>query len=200
MQTVFEIAERSENSRFGTRLWERRTGDSDFGAVRLGMGTRPSSVIYKLGQGGNTGDESPLAKDAKKLEADSLIVSEVPITVPLRPFVKEATGSPPRKADPSPRRWRPATRSASSARTPPTRPTWPGPCWPISWPSLGGGHPAAHHRPSPRPGRLAVGGMAAPLQRARIDEEDQGDTQQRTSCASKEKEQVAEFWKRLKRS
>ena len=35
-----------ETSRFGTRLWERRTSDHDFSAIRLGIGTRASTVTY----------------------------------------------------------------------------------------------------------------------------------------------------------
>jgi len=66
--TVYEIAARKETSRFGPRLWERRTEDRDFGAVRLGMGTRPSSVVYRLSQAGNPLEEGPLAKDARKRE------------------------------------------------------------------------------------------------------------------------------------
>ena len=90
VQTLTEIAARKETSRFGSRLWERRPGDSDFGAIRLGVGNRPSTVIYRLSQASSPLDESPLAKDAKKLADDSLVLTEVPITVPLRPFVRES--------------------------------------------------------------------------------------------------------------
>ncbi|MBM4423806.1 MAG: hypothetical protein FJ030_10485 [Chloroflexi bacterium] len=87
--TALEIADRKEKSRFGSRLWERRSTDSDFGAVRLGVGARPSTVIYKLGGQGNPLDEGPLWKDARKLASDSLLLTDVSITIPLRPFVKE---------------------------------------------------------------------------------------------------------------
>ncbi len=60
--TLFEIAARKEESRFGTRLWERRPDDSDFGAVRLGMGARPSTVIYTLGQSGIRRRTRPVGK------------------------------------------------------------------------------------------------------------------------------------------
>ena len=89
VQTLTEIAARVENSRFGSRLWERRPDDSDFGAIRLGIGSRPSSVVYRLSQSNSPLDETPLGKDAKKLAQDSEILTDVPITVPLRPFAKE---------------------------------------------------------------------------------------------------------------
>ncbi|MFV1859054.1 MAG: FtsK/SpoIIIE domain-containing protein, partial [Anaerolineales bacterium] len=87
--TLYEIASRKESSRFGSRLWERRTTDVDFGVIRLGIGTRPSTVVYEVGQSSDPLDDSPLAKDAEKLAEDSKFVSDVPITVPLRPYVKD---------------------------------------------------------------------------------------------------------------
>ena len=89
VQTLYEIAARKETSRFGSRLWERRTSDSDFGVIRLGIGTRPSTVVYKLSQSGSPLDETPLCKDAGKLAQDSEILTDVPITIPLRPYVKD---------------------------------------------------------------------------------------------------------------
>src|SRR6266851_2054268 len=50
--TVLDVAARTERSRFGSRLWERRASDNDFGALRLGVGSRPSTVVYKVGQVG----------------------------------------------------------------------------------------------------------------------------------------------------
>ena len=94
IQTLYEIADRKETSRFGSRLWERRTSDSDFGVVRLGMGTRPSSVIYTLGGGAGQSDESRLHKDAARLAQDSAVLTNVPITIPLRPFIKERGEEP----------------------------------------------------------------------------------------------------------
>jgi DNA segregation ATPase FtsK/SpoIIIE-like protein len=87
--TLYEIASRKESSRFGSRLWERRTTDIDFGVIRLGIGTRPSTVVYEVGQSSNPLDDSPLAKDAEKLAEDSEFVSDIPITVPLRPYHKD---------------------------------------------------------------------------------------------------------------
>ena len=89
VHTLYEIASRKETSRFGSRLWERRTSDSDFGVIRLGIGTRPSSVVYTLSQSNNPLDDSPLSKDATKLAEDSEILSDTPITIPLRPYIKQ---------------------------------------------------------------------------------------------------------------
>ncbi|MEK7807884.1 MAG: FtsK/SpoIIIE domain-containing protein [Chloroflexota bacterium] len=92
--TLIEIAARKETSRFGSRLWERRPSDSDFGALRLGIGSRPSTVVYKFEHGGSSPiDEDLLTKDARQLAIDSNILSNVPITIPLRPFVKEESDS-----------------------------------------------------------------------------------------------------------
>ncbi|MFN8420640.1 MAG: FtsK/SpoIIIE domain-containing protein [Anaerolineae bacterium] len=64
------------------RLWERRVTDDDFGTLRIGMGTRPSSVVYKV-QGAGSSD-SPLIKEAMKLETDARTVKDIPITVSMR--------------------------------------------------------------------------------------------------------------------
>ena len=90
--TVLEIAQRKEASRFGSRLWERRPSDPDFGAVRLGVGNRPSTVVYKVNQGDDPLQPNPLAKDAQWLATDSAILTNAPITVPLRPYVREGSG------------------------------------------------------------------------------------------------------------
>jgi S-DNA-T family DNA segregation ATPase FtsK/SpoIIIE len=76
-----------DNSYFGLRLWERRTTDSDFGAIRLGMGTRPSTMRYVLTSTGEN-EQDPQMKDAIKLQEDSRYVSDVPITIPLRRYTK----------------------------------------------------------------------------------------------------------------
>ncbi|MGD8730597.1 MAG: FtsK/SpoIIIE domain-containing protein [Anaerolineales bacterium] len=89
VRTLFEIAARKEKSRFGSRLWERRTDDVDFGMIRLGIGTRPSTVVYRMDDTSAPGDEDPLRKDAVKLARDSEYVTNVPITIPLRPYHKE---------------------------------------------------------------------------------------------------------------
>ncbi len=82
--TILKIASGEEHSRSGTRLWERRPTDQDFGTIRLGIGTRPSTVVYKVSGLANN-DEDPQMRDATQLADASLFVSDVPITIPLRP-------------------------------------------------------------------------------------------------------------------
>jgi DNA segregation ATPase FtsK/SpoIIIE, S-DNA-T family len=81
-----EILLRSDSfvaeSRFGPRLWERRTSDDDFGSLRLGIGTLPSDMIYKINEAA-TQDEHPLMQEAVKLAHDSRFVSNIPIMLPL---------------------------------------------------------------------------------------------------------------------
>ncbi len=89
--TVLQIAKDRSNKGLGLRLWERRTGDQDFGVIRLGIGTRSSTVLYELGAGTESNDQ-PQSKDAIKLMKDSLFVSDVPITIPLRQHVKDSGG------------------------------------------------------------------------------------------------------------
>ncbi len=84
IETIKEIAHLREKSRFGSRLWERRPSDPDFGHVRLGMGTRPSSLVYKAEAGNDPLTPNQLAQDAEKLMKDSMTVDDVPITIPLR--------------------------------------------------------------------------------------------------------------------
>ncbi len=79
-------AEKTDRSlRSESRLWERRTDDEDFGVVRLGMGTLPSTVVYRLSNVENFDD--PQVREAMKLERDSLHVSDIPVIICLRqPF------------------------------------------------------------------------------------------------------------------
>ncbi len=88
--TVLEIANRHEASRFGNRLWERRPSDPDFGVIRLGMGTRPSTVNYIFDKQNNPLEDTPLHKDARKLSEDSAIVTDAPVTINLRQWTKAA--------------------------------------------------------------------------------------------------------------
>jgi hypothetical protein len=91
---ILRIAGGLYRSRSGSRLWERRPGDEDFGAVRLGMGTRPSTVTYKAPR--SEKEENDQVRDAQKLAEDSRFVTAVPITIPLRPYTqtaKAASGS-----------------------------------------------------------------------------------------------------------
>jgi type VII secretion EssC-like protein len=70
-----------------TRLWERRTSDKDFGTIRIGIGSKPSTVIYKA-SGGQNADAEQL-EEVNKLAADSRIVTDIPITIPLRNHYKD---------------------------------------------------------------------------------------------------------------
>jgi DNA segregation ATPase FtsK/SpoIIIE-like protein len=66
-----------------SRLWERRTDDDDFGVVRLGIGTLPSTVVYRLGDIEEY--DNPQARAALKLEGDARYVSDIPVIISLRP-------------------------------------------------------------------------------------------------------------------
>jgi type VII secretion EssC-like protein len=81
------IASGKEGSRFGSRLWERRSSDADFGMLRLGMGTRPSTVTYTVTD--LEAGFSPLMREATRLMEDSQHVSDIPLTVALRPGYRE---------------------------------------------------------------------------------------------------------------
>jgi len=73
--------EHQEDIRSGTRLWERRPKDHDFMHLRLGIGTRPSTVIYKISE--NEKVDSPLFREATRLAEDSRLLFSVPITFPV---------------------------------------------------------------------------------------------------------------------
>lgn len=70
------------NNRSGSRLWERRTQDFDFGHLRLGVGVRASTFTYTL-QTPDENDEDTLLRDAQRLVEDSQYVDGVPITLPI---------------------------------------------------------------------------------------------------------------------
>ena len=69
-----------EDIRSGTRLWERRPTDHDFMNLRLGISTRPSTVIYKMPE--NEQVENPLTREATRLAESSRLLFDVPVTVP----------------------------------------------------------------------------------------------------------------------
>lgn len=96
---VLEMNGSHVDNRGGTRLWERRAKDEDFGAVRLGRGTRKSTVIYKAARADNEGNR--LAQDAERLAADSRYVSDVPLTIKLyqHPEDKSKKNAPPKKKE-----------------------------------------------------------------------------------------------------
>jgi DNA segregation ATPase FtsK/SpoIIIE-like protein len=72
---------RREDIRSGTRLWERRPTDHDFMHLRLGISTRPSSVVYKISD--NEQVENPLTREATRLAESSRLLFDVPVTIPL---------------------------------------------------------------------------------------------------------------------
>jgi DNA segregation ATPase FtsK/SpoIIIE-like protein len=87
---VLEMRGDRRDNRGGSRLWERRTSDADFGVVRLGMGTRPSSVTYTVSErGAGEGGNSPQMQDAQRLAADSHYVTDVPLTLGLYRHITE---------------------------------------------------------------------------------------------------------------
>jgi hypothetical protein len=69
------------DNRSGSRLWERRPDDGDFGEIRIGIGTRPSTVAYTLGGEGD--GASSLLRDTERLQSDSRYLDNAPITLPL---------------------------------------------------------------------------------------------------------------------
>ncbi len=85
--------ERIEDSRGGSRLWERHPDDVDFARIRLGTGTLPSTVIYKAPQMQEFGDDT-LTRDATRLAETSLFVTDVPVTIPLRQGDKKDDEAP----------------------------------------------------------------------------------------------------------
>jgi len=72
---------RREDIRSGTRIWERRPIDHDFLNLRLGISTRPSTVIYKISD--NEQVENPLTREATRLAEASRLLFDVPVTIPL---------------------------------------------------------------------------------------------------------------------
>ncbi len=83
----WEVEKGERTLRGNTRLWERRTSDEDFGVIRLGMGTLPSTVLYVLKSSDQQNDA--LTRAALKLQEDSRFVSEIPVILALRPPRKE---------------------------------------------------------------------------------------------------------------
>jgi DNA segregation ATPase FtsK/SpoIIIE-like protein len=83
VQAVLQIDGNRKDNRSGSRLWERRSADFDFGHVRLGIGSRPSNVVYVAPDNKEDNDENPLASEAERLAEDSKYLSDIPITLPL---------------------------------------------------------------------------------------------------------------------
>lgn len=79
----WELDKNEHALRGNSRLWERRTTDDDFGVVRLGMGTIPSTVTYVLKS--TELHDDPLTRAALKLQEDSRFVDDIPVVISLRP-------------------------------------------------------------------------------------------------------------------
>lgn len=77
-----EVEKEPRTLRAETRLWERRVTDEDFGVVRLGIGTLPSTVTYVLKEAESFDD--PQMRSATKLAEDSLFVPDIPVIISLR--------------------------------------------------------------------------------------------------------------------
>lgn len=84
----WEVEKSDRTLRSNNRLWERRTTDEDFGALRLGIGTLPSTVTYVLKDAEAQSD--PLARAASKLQEDSRFVDDIPVIISLRPPKKKS--------------------------------------------------------------------------------------------------------------
>ena len=76
-----DAASKEEDIRSGTRLWERRPSDHDFMNLRLGISTRPSTVIYKISE--NEQVQNSLMREATRLAEHSRLLFDVPVTIPL---------------------------------------------------------------------------------------------------------------------
>ncbi len=83
-ETIDEARTRGKRAlRSRARLWERRVADDDFGVVRLGLGTLPSTVIYVL-QDADPLSDDPQMRAAMKLDEDSRYVSDIPAIAAMR--------------------------------------------------------------------------------------------------------------------
>jgi DNA segregation ATPase FtsK/SpoIIIE, S-DNA-T family len=68
----------------GEGLWERRPGDADFGAVRLGRGVVPASCPARLARDEPLADADPdLAAAADRVLAETATLAGAPVTIPL---------------------------------------------------------------------------------------------------------------------
>jgi len=95
VETARKEAERASHPlRSQARLWERRTEDEDFGVLRLGMGTLPSTVTYNV-QDADPFTEDPQLRAAMKIADDSRFVPDIPVIISLRPPAEEQTDDEP---------------------------------------------------------------------------------------------------------
>lgn len=82
-EIVLQMRGSKADNRGGSRLWERRSADVDFGVIRLGNGTRPSTVNYKVKGSTSENELTAEMQDAQRLETDSHFVTDVPLTLAL---------------------------------------------------------------------------------------------------------------------
>lgn len=87
----WEVEKNDHDLRGNARLWERRTTDEDFGVIRLGMGTLPSTVLYVLKD--SELHDDPLTRAAQKLQEDARFVDDIPVIISLRPPKGESGAS-----------------------------------------------------------------------------------------------------------
>lgn len=81
LEVISEIGRDNAESRLGSRLWERRTFDHDFGSVRLGIGDIASRTVYEIKQ--SSSQNSPLFGEAQQLAIDSRVLHNAPVIIPL---------------------------------------------------------------------------------------------------------------------
>ncbi|MDT7755175.1 MAG: segregation ATPase FtsK/SpoIIIE, family [Mycobacterium sp.] len=68
----------------GPRMWERTSGDADFGQVRIGLGVRPLSTPLVAPELGESGAHDPVTHGAlQRLLAERSAVAELPVTIDL---------------------------------------------------------------------------------------------------------------------
>ncbi|MFE9664497.1 type VII secretion protein EccCa [Streptomyces sp. NPDC005955] len=71
----------------GSRVWERRTGDGDFGQVRIGLGPQPLATALIAPEIGATDGLEPLTEDAlRRFVAAHGTLDALPMAVSLRSF------------------------------------------------------------------------------------------------------------------
>lgn len=92
-QRIVELARAAAENprrslRADARLWERRPEDEDFGVIRLGVGTLPSTVVYTVEEADPLTDD-PQMREAIKLAEDSRFVADIPVIISLRTPAKE---------------------------------------------------------------------------------------------------------------
>lgn len=83
-RTALERPSKVQALRAEVRVGERRVTDDDFGVIRLGVGTLPSTVTYML-KNHDSGSNSPHMREAQRLATESQYVSDIPVIITLRP-------------------------------------------------------------------------------------------------------------------